>query len=78
MCLEDYNFLFAQILESEELLEKPISTDDCLRQSLKLEPMLGFKLSTTDNMISDVLYEKEIDDDDTLLGNIFDELDEDK
>ena len=65
-----------QILESEQLLEQPISTEECLRQSLKLEAMLGFKLSTTDRMISEVLYENDIDDDDTLLGNIFDEVDE--
>ena len=65
-----------QILESEELLEQPISTEDCLRQSLKLEAMLGFKLSTTDQMVSEVLYENDIDDDDTLLGNIFDERDD--
>ena len=67
---------FPQILESEELLESPITTDECLRQSLKLEAMLGFKLSTTDSMISDVLHEKDIDDDDNLIGNIFDQLDD--
>lgn len=67
-----------QILESEQLLEQPISTEECLRQSLKLEAMLGFKLSTTDRMISEVLYENDIDDDDTLLGNIFDEVDEEE
>ena len=66
----------SQILESEESLEQPISTEDCLRQSLKLEAMLGFKLSTTDKMVSEVLYENDIDDDDTLLGNIFDEPDD--
>ena len=38
--------------------------------------MLGFKLSTTDQMVSEVLYENDIDDDDTLLGNIFDERDD--
>ena len=68
---------FPQILESEQELEKPISVDECLKQSLKLEAMLGFKLSTTDSMISDVLHEKDLDEDDTLLGNIFDELDDD-
>ncbi|KAL5253321.1 hypothetical protein ACHWQZ_G013191 [Mnemiopsis leidyi] len=68
--------LILLILESEQLLEQPISTEECLRQSLKLEAMLGFKLSTTDRMISEVLYENDIDDDDTLLGNIFDEVDE--
>jgi len=68
--------LILTILESEELLESPITTDECLRQSLKLEAMLGFKLSTTDSMISDVLHEKDIDDDDNLIGNIFDQLDD--
>ena len=67
---------FPQILESEEILESPITTDECLRQSLKLEAMLGFELSTTDSMISDVLHEKDIDDDDNLIGNIFDQLDD--
>lgn len=66
---------YIQILECEQLLEQPISTDDSLKQSLKLEAMLGFKLSITDSMVSEVLYEKDIDDDDTLLGNVFDEAD---
>ena len=68
---------FPQILESEKLLEEPISVDECLKQSLKLEAMLGFKLSMTDRMVSDVLHEKDIDDDDSLLGNIFDEFSDD-
>ena len=60
-------------------MDEPVSTEDCLKDSLKLEAILGFKLSTTDLMLSDVLHDKDIDDEDNLLGNIiedYDELDE--
>ena len=59
------------------MLGEPVSTEDCLRESLKLEAILGFKLSSTDFMLSDVLIDQQVDEDDNLLGNVLDDFEDD-
>ena len=70
--------LILQLVQCERVVEEPLTTEECLRQALKLEAVLGFKLSTTDAMVSDVLHDREVEDDDTLLDDVEDDIGEDE
>ena len=52
------------------MIETPVSVDEALKETLKLEALLGFQISETKDMIHDVLLDKGIDPEmDDLLGD---------
>eukprot|EP00116_Pleurobrachia_bachei_P013121 sb/3473383/ len=64
------NHLQFQILECDKVIEAPVSVDETLKETLKLEALLGFQISETQDMVHDVLVDKGIDPEmDDLLGD---------
>ena len=52
------------------MIDEPVSVDDALKETLKLEALLGFQISETPAMIHDVLVDKSIDPEvDDLLSD---------